>query len=107
MNQLNALALFPDRNPSVAGKVLDIPFEKVPNENFWRIPLCDKSFQGRKLCVCFFPSPRSESETEAQYAGIIEVVGFIWWKDLKEKSVVKRINKRVADIKEQQQPKGA
>ena len=92
MDALGLLALFPDKRPSVAGQVWDVPYEQVAGERFYRLLIDDDCFGGRTLCAFFYPSARPSVDAP----GAIHVVGLAW--ETAPDSTVARIRDRVTAL---------
>lgn len=94
IDQLRALMLFPDKRPCVAGELLDIRYEPIHDEVFYRLWIDDPSFEGRSLVVFFYPAPLSPLDQETSCAGIVYVVGLVWSSRCEERHVLLRMRDR-------------
>ena len=77
-----------------AGHVLDIAYEKVPGQVFYRMKVDDESYGAQSLCV-FFASlmPRPKDECPG-YAGRVVVLGFCWWRERNRECYESRARRR-------------
>lgn len=82
----------PDRPQT--GHVLDIRYEKVPGQAFYRMKVDDESYGIQSLCVFFaslMPVPQDEC---TGHAGRIVVLGFCWWRERNREHYKGRIRRR-------------
>lgn len=72
------LALFPDRQPSIEGSLLDLNYKKVQGEIFYRLRIDDQLFNGKSLRVFFYPQQYNKGNNKSRTAGTIWIVGLAW-----------------------------
>ncbi|MGD2111147.1 MAG: hypothetical protein PVI86_17350, partial [Phycisphaerae bacterium] len=77
---MRALQLFPKTRLPNTGVVLDMEYEKVMGETFYRLKIEDDCYAGRgELCVLFSAFPTAPQDCGAGCAGKIVIIGFCWW----------------------------
>lgn len=85
-----ALAYFPDSRPvNGAGQVVDMDFEKVEKEIFYRLKIEDSTFEGKKLRVFFWVQTGT---------GMIWILGSMWRPDAYKPWVKAKMRTRVNRI---------
>lgn len=97
IDQARNLALFPDSQPVVNGELLDLDFEKVQGEIFYRLRIDDASFGDRSLRVFFYPQ-KANGGTQATCVGTIWIVGLSWRPDAYKLHMLARCRRRVKEI---------
>ncbi len=97
IDHVRNLALFPDKRATVDGSVLDLAFEKVKGEVFFRLVVNDDLFGERSLRVFFYPQHDTESEG-GRRCGTIWIVGASWRPGAYKKHILTRSRRRVDEI---------
>lgn len=101
IDQTRNLALFPEKQPVVDGQLLDLDFERVKGEVFYRLRIDDASFGERSLRVFFYPQPINKGREESKCIGTIWIVGAAWRKDAYKQHMLVRCRRRVLEIVQQ------
>ncbi len=90
IDQTRNLALFPDRHPCVDGDLLDLKYQKIRDQIFYRLRVDDGLFKGKSLRVFFYPQNKEKT---------IWVIGVDWRnEDTYSSHMMARLNKRVKEI---------
>jgi len=88
-DRIRSLELFSRSRMPNHGHVLDMVYEKIPEETFYRLKISDDCYAGRgDLCVLFSAFPAAPQDGNTDHAGTILIIGFCWWtEDLPEISI--------------------
>ncbi len=98
IDQSRTLALFPDTQPCVEGDVLDLNFQRVQGEVFYRLRVDDALFGGRSLRVFFWPQKGAGTNDAQPTPGTMWIVGLAWRPDAYRSHMRARCRRRIREI---------